>query len=809
MTLIATSMSYSSTPQRGVSRVPSIHRQASAVANAPATNDPAPLQLPVEITPTEEQFAQCIVIDSNGDGKTFTYDAAKNAFQTDYSAAGITNDDWLILPAFAVGAGDLSVKIEFEAAIKGSNFPDEEMSVWVSTSPDAASMTTCLVEPFTPMDGETSEFQSFSVSHRFDAPGVYYLGFHNTSAPDMFGMYLKNIRITANKESGPQPMQLPVDIIPTEEQFNQCTVIDCNGDGKTFTYDPEKKAFQTDYSAAGVTNDDWLILPPFAIEDGERFIEIEFEAAIKGSSFPDEEMSVWIGTSPDIASMTTCLVEPFTPMDGETSQFQSISALHQFGTPGTYYLGFHNTSAPDMFGMYLKNIRINDNNVSDTSPGPVTELKAESAPLGELKATVTFTFPVKTFAGDDLPADCVLTAKVSDEVDIVELSGKGGETVSTQITTVQGDNTIDVTVALGDKTHPAQNVSVYTGIAVPATPYITDSYVTEDMLNLVFTWDPVTEAAVPGRYAGNNITYTVYYGLESLFGIMWEPVRENITETSCTFALHEGDPMEHVYAGVASFNEAGTNGMIYYTSGILGTPYTLPMDEDISDAAFSYHPWEMYAPTPMYTAQWHFEPVWELVDVPGYNETYCFASFGNAGEKAGITMPRFSTNDVDECKFAITAYSGNKSAPITLTADYKGNTGSPVEIGQITRDSESEEIITYSFMLPEELKDKDWVEINIISSFDSASQVALFTRVAVTAEKSGIATVSPETQASVRGAVGGIEIDAAKGTEIAVYDIKGMFITKVEATGETMSIHLPAGLYIVRVGQNYYKIKTA
>ena len=615
-------------------------------------------------------------------------------------------------------------------------------------------------------------------------------------------------RTGAAMASEQTPLQLPVDIVPTEEQFQQCTVIDCNGDGKTFTFDPEKKAFQTDYSATGVTNDDWLILPPFEITDGSKFIEIEFEAAIKGSSFPDEEMSVWIGTAPDVASMKTCLVEPFTPMDGETSQFQNISALHQFGTPGVYYVGFHNTSAPDMYGMYLKNIRISDNNVSDASPGPVTGLKAEAAPLGELKATVSFTFPIKSFAGEDLPTDCELSAKIIDEIDTVTVSGKSGETVSAEIATKQGDNSIDVVVALGEKTHPAQRVDVYTGIAVPATPFIIDSYVTDDMLNLVFTWDPVTEASIPGRYAGKNITYTVYYGLESLFGIMWEPVKENITETTCTFALHEGDPMEHVYAGVASFNEAGTNGTIYYTSGIIGTPYTLPISEDISDAAFSYSPWVMYAPTPAYTAQWHFEPVWELVNAPGCNDTYCFASFGNARQKAGVTMPRFSTKGVEACKFVIDAYSGNKAAPITLTANYKGNTGNPVEIGSVTRKSDSDEIISYNFLLPEVLKDKDWVEINIVSSFSSDTEVALFTKVAVTAEVSGIEAINPDKQTYVRGAVGGIEIDAAQGVEISIYDLKGMLIGKAEGAGETLNFRLPGGIYIVRVGQEYYKIKT-
>lgn len=134
--------------------------------------------------PTEAEFAQCKIVDANGDGNSFSY----HVVQTDtklfdwpiYYEIGSSvkdADEWLIFPAVELNDAAHMYVIEADARA-GATFSFESFEMRLGTSPDPDAMTIVAMDE--PAVGNT-DYERYSSNFAIPAPGTYYVGLHLTT----------------------------------------------------------------------------------------------------------------------------------------------------------------------------------------------------------------------------------------------------------------------------------------------------------------------------------------------------------------------------------------------------------------------------------------------------------------------------------------------------------------------------------------------------------------------------------------------------------------------------------------------------
>lgn len=140
--------------------------------------------LPFDMAPTSEQFAECDVIDANGDGKTWSFDST-NGFKYTFSGSN-PGDDWLILPAVAMEAGEVKLMFDYRA---NSTSYIESFEVYVGTERTVEGMTQKIAD----FSVDKKEFQEAVLTFSTPTAGNYYVAFHATSPKNAYYLFIKNV----------------------------------------------------------------------------------------------------------------------------------------------------------------------------------------------------------------------------------------------------------------------------------------------------------------------------------------------------------------------------------------------------------------------------------------------------------------------------------------------------------------------------------------------------------------------------------------------------------------------------------------
>lgn len=139
----------------------------------------------------------------------------------------------------------------------------------------------------------------------------------------------------------------PVTFAPTPAQFAECTIIDGNNDGKTWSLDGEYLKYTYNYSQQA---DDWCILPPMNLEGGTYKVTYTYK-----TRSDMEDFKLCIGSSTDPASMTTTIMEKtsYTNQEDVTE-----SRTVDIPSDGTWHFGLYASSPANKFYIFFKNISI-------------------------------------------------------------------------------------------------------------------------------------------------------------------------------------------------------------------------------------------------------------------------------------------------------------------------------------------------------------------------------------------------------------------------------------------------------------------
>lgn len=602
----------------------------------------------------------------------------------------------------------------------------------------------------------------------------------------------------SNKVVVGAPLSMPVVIPPTQEDFNLCTIIDSNGDGRKWFLMGD--AFGIGYTNRDVYQNDWLFLPPTAFTNADSFYNIEFEACTRDGGAPSKEnLTVCIAKQPDPESAVV-IMEEF-PLTTIRYEYEKYSKLFQVEEAGTYYIGFHCTSDPDQTGIFLKNIKLYDSNLPGDAPDVVTDLKGEVA-KGEYEATVTFNFPTLNLYKQELDADAELTATITSALESVTVEGTPGSEGTAKVKVEDGDNTISVTVSLGEYTGPAATTTVHAGVVAPETPGNIQATVSDDMLTVHLTWDAVTTGVDDGYIIPEDIQYQVCEIVQTQDGLGFEYVGEPTYDTSFDYTIEAGSEQRTCQLTVLAFNSAGDNGQIERgVTCVVGTPYSLPYSDDFEPEGFNTEPWLIYNPSEEYTAQWGL--YWASGLNPSWgNNVILWSVTTEAGALGREGMPRFSTLNTDAATLKLDIYVGDRAPKMTVLAEYPGCTDL-VEVGTINKVKDVE-FQNVEMDLPEELMNKYWVGLFFQVEFENTDQ--LFALNSVSVQSKDVSLMNLTSSEQIIGGIGNITLRGLNGNDVAIYSLDGKTIVTDTVNGDNAVYNIAKGIYVVKAGKKTAKV---
>lgn len=594
-----------------------------------------------------------------------------------------------------------------------------------------------------------------------------------------------------------EAFELPVAFQPTADEFAISTVLDGNEDGSTWQYGLGSDGQPVIYSNWNSYNtmDDWYFLPPVKLDDPSKFYSFSMEVALNSISFPNEYVEVLLCNEPSANGVVGIIMDEFSP---EGSSFERAAAEFRVRQPGEYYIAIHCTSEADQYGLYARNFKVEDNNITLDSPAAVDDIELEAAEKGELKATATFYMPTATFGGRELAADADLVATVSCGENKATVSGKPGEEVSATVETAQGDNNIYVTVSLGDNNSPVAYATVYTGYSVPQTPAAVNATMSADNCTAVLSWDAVTDPDVEGGYLDpETVVYDIYlYDNESG---SWSLYDEGITET--TYSYTDDSIQSLARIGVVARNEAGDNGYLAVAGVVIGPAYSLPIIENIMEnQALVFDPWVTYTVPDREAPQAKLYNVTDLLG-SGYGEGFVMGFYGGADAMGYMGTPVFSTKGLNQVVLELGVYAGVELPKVTIYAQTYGTERTAIGTVEVNAKDAFERV---SIALPAEFLDKEAVDLFIEYEFETGSEMLIIDYIAIS-DGASVASLAGQG-VKIAGGKNVINVSGLNGQNVTVADLNGRVVAKSAKVASSASFQVEKGIYVVEAADKKVKV---
>lgn len=379
--------------------------------------------------------------------------------------------------------------------------------------------------------------------------------------------------------------------IPYEEHFddiavlnNMFTIVDANNDKVMWfggTDEEGNSCVEYDYNNDMKTGgNDWLYTPPLHLT-ANQFYKLTFTTT--GNFLADEMLEVAFGKLKNPATMNKNIIMEKTTIGQDKKTHEVV-----FRVPGedTYYIGFHECSAPNTYVLYLDDICIDFSSSFDT-PDTVKNLTVTPGAEGAHTATISFTTPTTAVNGETLTALTQVVVKRNGKVFRTIDNPAPGTTLTVEDEQAGADVAADAktvghvtyaVVAVNDSGEGlAAQKRVWIGLDVPAN--ISDLKLTDIGGNKIrLTWKAPTAGINGGYIVPSQVTYNIedshsYIKGNHRAGTTYEETRS-------------GD-QEVLYYRVSPQNDAGGGNYEYSNNILAGTPYALPFFESFANASTS------------------------------------------------------------------------------------------------------------------------------------------------------------------------------------------------------------------------------
>lgn len=508
---------------------------------------------------------------------------------------------------------------------------------------------------------------------------------------------------------------------PETSDFNKYTIIDNNHDGCTWEA-PGLYGMSYSGGRATLQADDWCILPAIDMDDASVFYNFYCDARGAMDANP-EDFDVFIGTSPDIASMTTKILE-VRDLDYKRNMNLYDKFEKNFIIPasGTYYIGFHAISPGTSCAFYVRNIYLTKTAIKSDSPAQVSDVSVEGNTHGGLTATVSFKMPTANNLGVAYAADKNISVRIVTPVEKKTVTGVAGSDQSVVVKTQEGDNDIIITTIDGSNEGLPYLTSVNTGLDVPGSPENIQASVSENNMRLTLKWDAPSVGANGGFVDPDNMDYYIYKYSEDQETWTYMDFTNGATEYSTSVKPSAGQ--QNMILGVAAVNvknEETPEKLYAIASGVIGQPYSTPFVEEFRIGAERHDPVVKDIPSADYdTYLWYGTPALGLgsyADLPGRN---CYIAFSRQSGKTSYSrtvLPKISTKNLTEGQASFYIFI-NYETPKTqfYITDFSGN---ETLLGQIDKNSGSGGWTMFTYDIPAEYLGQNWVNFVIKGEYDN------------------------------------------------------------------------------------------
>lgn len=362
------------------------------------------------------------------------------------------------------------------------------------------------------------------------------------------------------------------------DAFNTFTVINANGDDKTWSYSVNTARI----GYGSYDHDDWLITPGIKLQKGLMY-EVSFRAGAYSSSYP-ERIEVKYGKSATPAGLTSVLLESTDIYDVFGTNDVPYNAVIVPESDGIYYIGFHAISDADEYYLIVDDITVAAG-VSATSPAEITDLQAVADPNGALTATVSLTAPSTDVNGDAI--DALTKVEVLRDGELVKTfeAPTPGEALSFTDALDKGGNHTYSAIAYNENGGSRKaSTTVFVGFNIPAQPASATVVETATPGEVMVSWEAVTTDADGKTLPQGSVFYHICeYGT---YG--WEIKYSDIHDTKYTFQAVEEGEQDFVQYAILAESEIGQAEYLVGTDMIaVGTPYT-DLNESFADSSLSY-----------------------------------------------------------------------------------------------------------------------------------------------------------------------------------------------------------------------------
>lgn len=601
---------------------------------------------------------------------------------------------------------------------------------------------------------------------------------------------------------------------PEEKEFELFKAIDLDG-GMTSDGQIRNWQFSTYMGfpsfMSGAAGEDLLIFPPMNFTKTDKSYQFSMEAGLRHDMDVTGTIEVWIGKEPTMEGMTQRIMAPYAPqyMRGDL-----LSEYFAVSEPGTYYIGI--LTKTNQVGIHISELTVNETDRPADVPLSVEDLKATPADNGALSATVDFTLPTMTANGKLIPDNTVITANVvsrsfvlnhPDQGDVTEtktVSGTPGQKLSVEVKTIQNKNTIGVSCTIDGRTGTETTTEVYTGVVKPYIVQNLKATISEDNLSARLTWTPPVESdEVDGSGPiGDTFYYSIWFysdGWQHLDDAGWDVLEAEV-------ALDEGAPQNYYMLGIMALNAAGQSTHISSLTVVIGTPYTLPMVENLPNYEETYWPIMIQRPNNRYQGTY-----WMLDDPATVSPLFAndtdVAYIGYIGDEgltsamSRVSLPKFSTENVADVKVSLTYWGGPYEAKLSLLANKYG-LQAPEAVGDFPKGNGW---ITNILSLPKNFHGEKWVELLLDSEFPNDNSFAMFSAYSISGV-SGIEGIEADGEGRIFTTPGMLHVAGFAGQPLTVTDLSGRTIISVPALEDISGYAILPGVYVVKAGTTARKI---
>ncbi|MCH5237892.1 MAG: hypothetical protein J1E95_08860, partial [Muribaculaceae bacterium] len=218
-------------------------------------------------------------------------------------------------------------------------------------------------------------------------------GYVATVTPKCHGMVGKTAESNRLVYGEPYYLDNGYYIVPTEQQWEQCTTFDGNNNGQTWEFEEgmgdwngEGDCFRIMWSSKF---DDYLFLPPVYLDASDKYYKLSFRCA-DGYQGHDTTLEVIYAKAPTPDAKVGTILQPFYPRQQHAPGFARWDlqeGYFEIKESGVYYIGFRAYSN-EGDGAYFNAISLEPSDVTPVSPRTLDVLSVQAAANGQNRAVV-------------------------------------------------------------------------------------------------------------------------------------------------------------------------------------------------------------------------------------------------------------------------------------------------------------------------------------------------------------------------------------------------------------------------------------